>query len=72
MSNVWADVLMVGEWVVPDEPAEAQPPAGVRLDDVFLFQGSLQSAVEVTYIDETEDDDDEFVVGPTPETVVIG
>lgn len=63
----------MGGWVVPDEPLEAQPPPGVRLDDVYVYQGQLQSAVEITYIDETEDDeDDELVVGPVPETVVVG
>lgn len=63
---------MAGGWVVPDEPLEAQPPPGVRLDDVYVYQGQLQSAVEVTYIDETEDEDWGLEVGAVPETVVVG
>lgn len=75
---------MAGGWVVPDEPDEAQPPVGVRLDDVYVYQGQLQSAggsismgtldngVEVTYIDEVEDEDWGLEVGPVPETTVVG
>lgn len=41
----------------PDEPVEAQPPPGVRLDDVYLYQGSLQSGAEVVVVGEDDDTD---------------
>lgn len=61
----------------PEEPLEAQPPPGVRLDDVYVYQGArtssldVKDSVKITYIDDVEDDGDWAEVGPEPVPVIV-
>ena len=60
---------MTGRWDIPEEPPEAQPPPGIRLDDLYVYQG----AVKITYIDDQDEGEDWVApeVGPEPEPVII-
>jgi len=66
-------------WTYPDEPLEAQPPPGIRLDDVYAYQGphsflsDEKDSVKITYIDDVDEDEDEgwAEVAPAPEPVVV-
>ena len=65
-------------WDMPPEPPEAQPPAGIRLDDEYLYQGDFAELAEkrsthITYIDDVEDEDDwdAPMVAPQPEPSIV-
>lgn len=64
-------------WEFPEEPPEAQPPPGVRLDEPFIYGGNHkveEAAVKITYIDDQDDGDDWVApeIGPTPEPIIVG